>query len=42
MTFETFNLVLAVSVTAVLLFWIVPEVLTIWWYLHKEKEEEER
>jgi hypothetical protein len=39
MTFETLNLALAIIVTAIFLFWIVPEVLTIWWYLHKEKKE---
>jgi hypothetical protein len=39
MTMSRFNLAMAVIVTFIFLFWIVPEVLTIWWYTRKEKKE---
>lgn len=40
MTLEGFLFFVAITVTAVFLLWIVPEVLTILWYLHKEKRKE--
>ena len=40
MSIETFNLVVAIIVTGVFLLWIVPEVITILWYLHKEDKKD--